>query len=513
MRYVFITIYFFIFFLALVNCNPTGENGQDNQIPALSSISPESKVAHMPAFTLTAWGSNFVPGSQIVFNGAGKQTTFVSPTELTCEINSDDTVLTLSTMRESGVSKGMQEEAVPVLVRSPSPGGGDSNSLEFTIRDNHTFDSPVNISNNPGFSFYSDLAVDSAGNINVVWTDADNTQVKRDIYFSRSTDDGVSWSQVVIISNNSGNFDYPAIGVDSAGNIDVVWTDSDNDIVKRDIYFSRSTDGGVSWSQDVLIYTYSGDYNSPGIAVDSAGNINIVWWGGTDPGEILLSRSTDGGLSWSQVVIIANTSGYLIEAAAAVDSAGNINILWTDYSYSDDNYMIFFSRSTDGGLSWSQAVKIHNQGVLGPESFLEYPSIAIDSEGNINVAWEDFAESDVSIYFSRSTDGGVSWSQAINIFTPGGSYYPKIAVDIAGNINVVWRDYVSGIDIYFGRSIDDGVTWSQAINVSNTSATLFSCPAIAVDSAGNINIVWGEGGDSTLSTPANYEIYFTRSTR
>src|SRR5262249_4346642 len=74
----------------------------------------------------------------------------------------------------------------------------------------------------------------------------------------------------------------------------------------------------------------------------------------------------------------------------------------------------------------------------------------------------------------------------------GDSRFPRIAVDSAGSINVVWEDnVVDGIsgDVFFGRSADGGATFSAPKFLSTNSAPSFA-PIIAVDSSRNINVVW-----------------------
>ena len=232
MRYVFISFFIFVIILGLAGCSPSPS--EDNPVPELSSISPGSMAAHMPSFTFTVNGSNFVSDSIIVFNGIERLTTFVSAAELNCRIDPDDTVPGSSVARESMLFGIQQGEAVPVLVRNPL---GDSNVINFTIRDNHSFDLPENLSNNFGYSGLPALAVDGSGNIDVAW--CDDTQGNFEIYFIRSTDDGASWSEAVNISNNSGFSLYPAIAVDGAGNINVVWCEYTPG--NPDIYFARST--------------------------------------------------------------------------------------------------------------------------------------------------------------------------------------------------------------------------------------------------------------------------------
>jgi hypothetical protein len=73
-----------------------------------------------------------------------------------------------------------------------------------------------------------------------------------DIIFHRSTDEGLSWSPGIRVNqdqlNNGRNQFFPAIRVDENGGINVIYFDSRNSVDSVDIYLSRSTDGGNSWT-------------------------------------------------------------------------------------------------------------------------------------------------------------------------------------------------------------------------------------------------------------------------
>ena len=116
--------------LVAAACDGNGTNGgstpepQENPIPQLSGISPDSAAAHLPAFTLTVRGSEFVNGAVIVFNGVEMDTEYVSSGELTCMVQPEDTLLSsLSAAHSVGlavdseachISKGM-ELALPYV--------------------------------------------------------------------------------------------------------------------------------------------------------------------------------------------------------------------------------------------------------------------------------------------------------------------------------------------------------------------------------------------------------------
>jgi alpha-D-ribose 1-methylphosphonate 5-triphosphate synthase subunit PhnH len=93
-------------------------NAPSNPVPAISTISPSSATAGGSGFTLTVSGSNFVTGSRVRWNGADRTTTYVSSAQLTATILASD-------IASAGTAS--------VTVFNPTPGGGTSNALTFTI--------------------------------------------------------------------------------------------------------------------------------------------------------------------------------------------------------------------------------------------------------------------------------------------------------------------------------------------------------------------------------------------
>jgi len=90
----------------------------NNPKPKLTSLVPSSATHGGPAFTLTVNGSNFVQSSVVNWNGSPRSTTYVSATKVTAQITAQD-------IAKAGKAK--------VTVTNPKPGGGNSNSLTFTI--------------------------------------------------------------------------------------------------------------------------------------------------------------------------------------------------------------------------------------------------------------------------------------------------------------------------------------------------------------------------------------------
>ncbi len=101
----------------------------NNPAPSLTSLSPTSTLAGSGAFTLTVNGSNFINNSVVQVNGASRNTTFVSSTQLTVAIPASD-------VASSGT--------VSITVVNPAPGGGASAAFTLTI--NNPLPSLSNIS-------------------------------------------------------------------------------------------------------------------------------------------------------------------------------------------------------------------------------------------------------------------------------------------------------------------------------------------------------------------------------
>src|SRR5215469_8596428 len=89
-----------------------------NPIPMIAALSPSIMGVGGPAFTLNVNGSNFVPSSVVRWNGSDRATAFQNSTQVTAQIPASDIAAT---------------GTAAITVFNPTPGGGTSNSLAFTI--------------------------------------------------------------------------------------------------------------------------------------------------------------------------------------------------------------------------------------------------------------------------------------------------------------------------------------------------------------------------------------------
>ena len=293
----------------------------------------------------------------------------------------------------------------------------------------------------------------------------------------------------------------PAIAVGPRGTVFAVWSDPrDEPDGANSIYFSRSSDGGHTWSTpNVRVSLFSESHQEdPSIAVDSEGTVYVAWRGGTTSTRLIdvwVAGSTDMGATWSEPSKVNDVSGYVDAStsfgpAIAVDAEGALYVAWMDWRNSlPDNVNpviadpdIYVARSIDGGLSWSPNVRVNDD--VGTTEQIGDPAIAVDPDGAVYIAWQDRRDDERGdVYVSGSDDGGATWSTnvRVNDVTTGFQGDPGLAAG-AGGVFVAWLDgRDSAGDIYFSSSQDRGVSWSTNLRINDVqSRGTDSEPSLAV---------------------------------
>ncbi len=274
------------------------------------------------------------------------------------------------------------------------------------------------------------------------------------------------------------------------------------------VFIARSTDGGQSWQAHLPIILHTGNMTADSafedkyyISVDHSssspyrGRIYVPWKRVIDRDsstQIVVTWSDDQGTTWHPPVrvspILAGTSldttfGQSFPLAAT-GPAGEVYVVWN----SGTQRGIGFARSTDGGNTWTAPRLVHTYQWLGETKFTgtqynhtlkggtrveTYPSLVVDTvpdsprRGWLYLTWA--ADRVPNIYFSRSTDGGESWSapRIIHRDTTGDQFWQWIALDgTNGDLAVMWLDSRDDPDnrycrVYVAYSSDGGTSWHE----------------------------------------------------
>ena len=364
----------------------------------------------------------------------------------------------------------------------------------FTVICNAQWQPNLRLTTDPASSYLSYnnahcIAADG-NNLYVVWWDG--RDLDREIYFNRSTDNGLTWQSDTRLTNVNSWSEYPSIAV-SGSNIHIVWMDDRDESFYPEVYYKRSTDGGISWSADERLTSNPSDPGIPSLAV-SGNNIHIVWHDIRDGNwEIYYKRSTDNGATWQPDIRLTNDVSISERASIALWN-NSIYVVWQDER--DNDREIYFKISTDNGTNWSGDIRLTNS--VGES---EAPTLAVE-ESNLNVVWSDSRNGigNGEVYYKKSTDAGLNWSEDIRITnTTVNSGRTSIAVS-SNFVHISWNEVW---EIYYTRSTDQGSTWETETRITNNSSYSENSFVGTSDSA--VHLIWQDN-------PANNDdIYYKRN--
>jgi hypothetical protein len=295
--------------------------------------------------------------------------------------------------------------------------------------------------------------------------------------------------------------------------------------------FQRSSDPWVSFSPNGVVHQISLSFNDTN--ADNA---------------ILTSRSTDGGLTWSEpaTVFRENTgSGSLFVDKESITAdpfdSSFVYAVWDRSTFPSDSVSFnalahtfalrsqtAFARSTDNGVTWEPARPIFER--LGGISFTIGNEIVVVPTGAATPTLVNGAmlfhgsggqRSCCDVVVMRSPDRGVTWSAPIKVsdvdvvdvtdpdtghLIRTGDIIPDFAAGVTpGRVYAVWQDgSFSGpprghehAGIAFSQSLDGGLTWSPKIEINQAPATQAFTPNVQVAADGTIGVTYYDFRNNT----------------
>jgi hypothetical protein len=380
-----------------------------------------------------------------------------------------------------------------------------------------------NLSNNNGHSELPQVTA-SGNNLYVVWLD--DTPGSRDVFLRRSNDGGNTFdTKIINLSKNNlqgggGAFNLKITAL--ANNLYVVWENTPEN--NGQIFFSKSTDGGDTFSRPINLGNNTGFFGLPEIAVSKSNYVYVVWHNAGD--RISFRRSTDGGNTFDKEINLSNNIPLSFQPQIAIsDNDNNIYVVWTKiHSYKIQNnqqqpsrYDIIFRKSIDRGQTFdSKGISLANNSSGFSDGLLLATSgtnvYALWVNGTIVSGEPTFI---TDIVFAKSHDNGNKFDKLVNNVNnyTGWSFGPQMAV-LGSNVYVVWNEnpHEKKGEIMFRRSNNNGTTFENRItDLSNgTEGDSFDQKIVAVQSKNNVNdifVVWNE-----YATNGNEEIRLGRST-
>jgi hypothetical protein len=323
----------------------------------------------------------------------------------------------------------------------------------------------------------------------------------KQVWIYGSTDAGVTWpvqlqmpgipSQVdkqsdpVVVARNDGRIYVAAMaygGEPFTGGIFITWTD----------------DNGAHWKDPSVPVSYPDKTldDKEWLAIDNnpcSPYYHRMYMTYNRGAVTVMQHSTDGGETWSAHVPVG-VSSYHQFPSPVIGSDGTVYTFMWYYGYNSGPGTIELTKSTDGGVTWSLpsiATSIQSPGSPIRESdnfrFISMPYAAIDpNNGHLYVAWTDnrnFATEGTEVLYVKSTDRGNTWSpEPLRLsHDPKGvvrdHIVPVLSVGRDSRLHALWMDRRLDaanrlFDTWYSSSADGGATWEPDVRVSEVSQDL-----------------------------------------
>lgn len=484
-------------------------------------------------------------------------TKFIPPKAYTTQSYGLDAVISVGPFDNYQVSgtAGFCETDINVNVRNP---------LNFVATDNRitgfvgtpfiffTTDGGVTWGNTsiPGNQGDPVFASDSLGNFYLA-------VLNNGVQIYKSTNGGLNWTNLGLIVSNA--------------NADKEWiaADQTNGTYKNHVYMAyvnfatgasvdvwRSTNNGTNWS---FIANVGTGTPNPGPCVTTApnGDVYVSWYNG---GGTSFVKSTNGGANFSSPVFASfhsfpgnvNGSGrYVLKTDIRVNGNSNLAVDMTNgprrgYIYNvyaanppgPDNADIFFTRSTDGGATWSSSdpIRVNNDATFYDQWMCD---CTVDNQGRLWAYWWDSRNDSITpnllteTWGAVSTDGGTNWTNfkisnqnfnpsSVKIFQGANHYYLGDYQQMSGK-NFVLPFYCAqnnNLNDFTAYLPDWGTSFSKTIDtvlLGNNSTVLMRNPVMGPysgtvtytssitpsPSPGTINVTFNPGNVRTFTGNAD----------
>jgi len=345
-------------------------------------------------------------------------------------------------------------------------------------KDGVKFDKPINLSNTNGTSFTPRLAVSGNNNLSVVWED--QTPGYSDVFFSKSTDSGATFSDPINISNSTYDSYSQDIGTQINGDLYVAWNEILPDF--SDIFFAKSTDGGITFDKPINLSNSNGSTSyDPTIAVSEDNDLLYIGWSGVDNTNITTtSLLNNSNLDRTTVPWTGITPDYNITAkiATAIGLEEPEGVLIVGILPGSPAQIAGLKGGNDPTIIDGRAVKLDGDVILKAidttiKGLPEYRRYIMDRQIGDNLILTIFREGKLKevnitigsrpadeILLVKSLDGGATFSDPINISNSTvDSSLPKVVLSKDNDWFAVWEDSVSpeNSEVFFTKEVVQSV--------------------------------------------------------
>jgi hypothetical protein len=226
--------------------------------------------------------------------------------------------------------------------------------------------------------------------------------------------------------------------------------------------------------------------------------------------SVVVARSDDGGRSFGEPVALPFTGrlslGQRRGPRIAVSDEAVVVAAVTGAVGGGKDGDVVVTRSTDRGRTWSPPMVINDVPAAAREGL---HALAAGADGRVVAAWLDLRAGGTRVYSAVSSDAGATWQPDTLVHASSSGAvceccHPSIAIGTGGEVAVMFRNSVGGNrDMYVARS-DDGGRFGAAVKLGRGTWELNACPmdggGLVVGPRGELTAVWRREGTVFLTT-------------
>lgn len=333
------------------------------------------------------------------------------------------------------IARRETEDSQPVLEYQRSDDGGARWTAPQAIVHN---DLPPPVGARRGMDVQ--LAV-SGDRVVAAWTiySAESRFGRGKIATAVSSDGGKTWiaGPNPADDGSDGDHAFLDLATDGKGVIHAVWLDSR--LGRKALIYSRSADGGASWSPNVVLDDESCEccWNT----ITAVGDRVLVLYRDKGPRDMAMLTSDDGGRTWGKAATVGAFDWQFdgcphVGGGIAVQPQPQSPVLATVWTGKSGVMGSYVQSSPDGGRTWSPPSR------LGESNSMRSDIAARD--GKAVVAWDAVSDGQGAVYAMKSSDGGKTWSPPQKLSEPGVSAtYPRV-LPAGDGFRVFWTESADG---------------------------------------------------------------------
>lgn len=261
---------------------------------------------------------------------------------------------------------------------------------------------------------------------------------------------------------------------DRAGNVHAVWVQSpfeEPDLAKTAIEYARWD--GMQWTAPETIFTaLGGPPLDLVLAADALDRLFLTWIDGFN-GDLVFSwanvKRANLSKEWGAITGLPTPSRLINSSDVTMDGSGKIIDVYAIPL--NENRGIYIVESSDGGATWSAPVRVFDGVSEGWES-IGRPQVSLGADGVLHLIFIRGSVrigQPVGLYYSRSVDGGSTWSKAQPL-SDGEIYWADIVTYDEKAVHVIWQENDGLVLANLSQvSLDGGLSWGKLNNVTGVN--------------------------------------------